>query len=93
MIETGAVLAGGMNGFMVEVDTTQNKREYIDTDDHSSKEKKDSNVQPGSAGTPVWAESPPDVSLPGVQPGMVDPLTLRYTVHSFTKLFLNSLPT
>lgn len=69
---------------MAELDTVQNKLEYIDTDDHSSKDcvgfEKDSNAHPGPAGAPVWG-APSDASLlvpHPHQPGMVDSLTLRF---------------
>ncbi|XP_049430410.1 protein lin-54 homolog isoform X4 [Epinephelus fuscoguttatus] len=70
---------------ITELDTTQNKQEYMDIDGHSSNEK-DRNVNPGPAGTPLWTKSSSDVSLPRVvphphhsdQPGMEDPLTLRF---------------
>ncbi|XP_059190282.1 spexin prohormone 2 isoform X2 [Centropristis striata] len=80
-----------MNSSVTEMDTAQNKEQgCIDTDDHSSKDcgtEKDPNVHNGPAGTPVWAGCTSDVCLPevvplphqhSVQPGMVDPLTLRF---------------
>ncbi|XP_051239172.1 spexin prohormone 2 isoform X2 [Dicentrarchus labrax] len=83
--------AGGMNNPMKELNTPQRKQEYTDTNDHSSKDcgsVKDSDVHPGPAGVPpVWAAPPSDISLPGVvphshqhtiQPGMLDPLSLRF---------------
>ncbi|XP_054476673.1 spexin prohormone 2 isoform X2 [Anoplopoma fimbria] len=87
----GALHACGMNSSMADLDTTQNKQDHMNTDNHSSKDcdsEKDSNVHAVPAETvPVWAGSPSDVSGPGVlshphqstlQPGMVDPLTLRF---------------
>ncbi|XP_045898520.1 uncharacterized protein LOC123966398 [Micropterus dolomieu] len=74
-----------MNTHLTELNTAQSRQEYIDADDCSSKE--DNNVNPGPAGTPLWTGPPSDVSLPGVaphhhqyiiQPGMVDPLSLRF---------------
>ncbi|XP_037624647.1 spexin prohormone 2 isoform X4 [Sebastes umbrosus] len=78
-----------MNSSMTEQEKkTQNQREHIDTD--SSKDcssDKDGNVHPGPGWDPsVWAGSPLDVSLPGlvphhqhtIQPGRMDPLTLRF---------------
>ncbi|XP_038563076.1 protein lin-54 homolog isoform X2 [Micropterus salmoides] len=74
-----------MNTYLTELNTAQSRQEYIDADDCSSKE--DNNVNPGPAGTPLWTGPPSDVSLPGVaphhhqyiiQPGMVDPLSLRF---------------
>ncbi|XP_044050196.1 spexin prohormone 2 isoform X2 [Siniperca chuatsi] len=79
-----------MNSHLTELNTTQSKQEYIDADDSSSKDcgsEKDNIVHQGPAGTPVWTGPPSDVSLPGVvphphqhmiQPGMVDPLSLRF---------------
>ncbi|XP_031141191.1 spexin prohormone 2 [Sander lucioperca] len=75
-----------MSGSMAELDTAQNKLEYIDTDDHSSKDcggfENDSNAHRGPAGAPVWgAGAPSDASLlvpHPHQPGMVDSLTLRF---------------
>lgn len=99
MIRTSVLHAGGMDSPVTELNTTQSKQEYMDTDDPSSKaccSEKDSNVHPGPAGTPVWAGPLSDVSLPGVvphphqhatQPGMVDPLILRYNHLSFTIQF------
>lgn len=89
MITTGAFQAGGMYRPMTELNRTQRKQEYMNTD-QSSKDYvfgKDNNVWPGL---------PSDVNLPGavphpqqhtIQPGMVDPPSLRYNAHSFTKHF------
>ncbi|KAA8590708.1 hypothetical protein FQN60_014642 [Etheostoma spectabile] len=74
-----------MSGSMAELDTAQNKLEYIDTDDHSFKDcggfERDSIVHPGPAAAPVWGPGPhSDASLlvpHHYQPGMVDSLTQR----------------
>ncbi|XP_032380248.1 spexin prohormone 2 [Etheostoma spectabile] len=75
-----------MSGSMAELDTAQNKLEYIDTDDHSFKDcggfERDSIVHPGPAAAPVWGPGPhSDASLlvpHHYQPGMVDSLTQRF---------------
>lgn len=88
MITTGAFQAGEMNSPMTELNTTQRKQEYIDTNPSTKYcvTGKDINVHPGSAGTPIWPGPPSDANLPGVvphpqqhtiQPGMVDPLSFR----------------
>lgn len=66
----GAFLAGGMNIYMTELNTTERKETHIDIDGPSSKySEKDSDVYTGPAET-VWA------SQHAVQPGAVDPLSL-----------------
>ncbi|XP_039988053.1 spexin prohormone 2 isoform X2 [Xiphias gladius] len=68
-----------------ELSTAQIKQEYTGTDDPLSE--KDGIVHPGPAGTPFWAGPPSNASVPGIltrahqhtiQPGMVDPLSLRF---------------
>ena len=92
MITTGALQAGRISDPMTELNTTQRKQDYTDPDRDPSKDgcsEKDSDGHPGPAGSPVWTGPPSDVSLPGVvphlhhhsvQPGMVDPLSLRCAI-------------
>lgn len=96
MISAGAFFSGGMDSTETEQNTTQSKEENNDAGDPSSNDcgsERDSNVPHGPAGTQVWAGPPSDVSPPGMvpqplqhstQPGMVDPLSYRYNVQSFT---------
>ncbi|XP_056243081.1 uncharacterized protein LOC130176169 [Seriola aureovittata] len=78
-----------MNSPTVELNTTQSKQEH-GSDNPSSKDcgsEKDSDIHPGSAGAPFWAGPPSDANVPlilphpqqhTIQPGMVDPLSLRF---------------
>lgn len=95
MIIVGVFHTGRMNRPITKLKTTQSKQEYIETDDPSSKDcgSGERNVHSGPTGIAFWEGPPSDVSPPEIvphhdqhtiQPGMVDPLSLRYTSNSFT---------
>lgn len=88
IIKTGAFHPGRMNSSIPELKTTHSKQQYIERDDSSSKDcgSVDRNVHPSPAGTAFWQGPPSDASIPEIvphphqhtiQPGMVDPLSLR----------------
>lgn len=93
MISTGAFFSGRMESPETELNTTHSKEENTDAD--SSKDcgsERHSNVPHCPAGAQVWTGTPSDITLPGMvphplqqptQPGVVDPLSYRYNVHSF----------
>lgn len=95
IIITGDVHPGRMNSSTPELKTTHSIQQYIGSDDSSSKDcgSVENNVHPGPAGTAFWEGCPSETSMPEIvphphqhtiQPGVVDPLSLRCTLNEWT---------
>ncbi|CAK6966429.1 spexin prohormone 2 isoform X2 [Scomber scombrus] len=75
-----------MDNTLTELNTTQSTEEHLNAEDPCLKDSERNNN--GPAGTQVWTGPPSDVSMPGIvphplqhptQPGMVDPLSYRFS--------------